>query len=140
MGKALQDILEREEILLKPNDMNTILHNKIEEAAFQESSMYNTIQEKNAAYSTGMKIATFASQNQWISVDEALPDDGENVLLILDDGHIIVAYHSGNYWWRCDGFVCGTKTNGQPMYSSSQRVDDKPTHWMMIPPLEGGGK
>lgn len=113
--------------------MNTILQKRIEEAA-RDYSDHNYIDE-GVEVPAFIEGADFALKNQWIPVSEALPDDDENVLLIFDDGHIIVAYHSGNYWWWCDGFICGTKTNGQPMYSSSQRieVEDKPTHWAEIP-------
>lgn len=125
--------------------MKTILQKRIEEAAKQHAERrFNTRllydMYGRQSKSDFLNGAIFALKNQWISVEEALPDDDENVLLIFDDGHIIVAYHSGNYWWWCDGFVCGTKINGQPMYSSSQKVNNKPTHWMFIPSLEGGEK
>lgn len=116
--------------------MNEILQKRIDGAA-AAIAPFNRMSQKRDYF---IKGATLVLQNQWISVDESLPDDDENVLLTFNDGHIIVAYHSGNYWWWCDGFVCGTKTNGQPMYSSSQRIeiDDKPTHWMPIPTVKGG--
>lgn len=81
--------------------MNEILHKRIEEAAFQESSMYDTIQEKNAAYSTGMKIATFALQNQWISVKDELPKPpkGEDILVIArSDDSIYIASYADDGW------------------------------------------
>lgn len=134
--------------------MNEILKKRIETKAaviginFRDAIVSHG-SERNVAEAVGALtqeaaniMASWLLEYLWISVDEALPDDDENVLLTFDDGHIIVAYHSGNNWWWCDGFVCGTKTNGQPMYSSSQRVevDDKPTHWAPIPELKGGEK
>jgi len=55
--------------------MNKILQKRIKEAACQESSMYDLyeIKESNAAYNAAIKVATFILQNQWISVEEALP-------------------------------------------------------------------
>jgi len=124
--------------------MNEILQKRIEEEArnYADSLALPEWDKRSIHAIDFKKGAIFALQNQWISVDEALPDDDENVLLTFNDGHIIVAYHSGNYWWWCDGFVCGIKTNGQPMYSSSQRieVDDNPTHWIPIPKMKGGEK
>lgn len=128
--------------------MNTILQKRIEQAVkktacpqcvFNDGGTCNN-DDDCKLFDDFVGLMTFALQNQWISVEESLPDDDKNVLLTFNDGHIIVAYHNGNYWWWCDGFVCGTKTNGQPMYSSSQRIDDddKPTHWMPIPEMEGG--
>ena len=112
--------------------MNEILKNRIEEAAFQESSMYDTIQEKNAAYNTGMKIANFALQNQWISVEEALPKDFEKVFFRAVGKNDSICYGTG-YVVKED------------WYTDIQCVEQdyfkfKITHWMPIPSLEGGEK
>lgn len=105
--------------------MNEILHQRIEEAAFQEGSMYDTIQEKNAAYSTGMKIATFALQNQWISVEEALPEEQTPVFVAIFKDKIKL-YSEAVY--RDGSFVV-------------HGVDKiQITHWMMIPELPKGGE
>ena len=109
--------------------MNTILQKRIEEAAFQESSMYDTIQEKNAAYNTGMKIATFSLQNQWISVEEALPEEKFN------DGYefVFVKIHlyDDTFYYDTDYI-----RKGKWELHKHQKI----THWMPIPSLEGGEK
>ena len=114
--------------------MNEILQKRIEEAAFQESSMYDTVQEKNVAYSTGTKIATFALQNQWISVNEALPTERDkedeqystNVFARTKDC-IRYAYYDfyNESWYSVEG---GYRFSGDVI------------HWMCIPSLEGGEK
>lgn len=85
------------------------------------------------------KFADEILSNLWISVDESLPELDTNVWIMFEDGYTFVAYREETGWWRCDGFVCGTKTNGQPMYSSSCLVEENPTHWMPIPKIEKGG-
>ena len=104
--------------------MNTILQNRIEEAAFQESSMYDTIQEKNAAYNTGMKIANFVLQNQWISVEEALPPKEDN------GSSITVLVHCQKGWCGIDYY--------RYKYGEWLNNGNSVTHWMPIPSLKGG--
>lgn len=108
--------------------MNTILQKRIEEAAFQESSMYNTIQEKNAAYSTGMKIATFVLQHQWISVEEALPPIGKVYNDEKWSDWVLIRTHKGGAYLDSYIFHKHTWTNNR----------DDVTHWMPIPELKGG--
>lgn len=109
--------------------MNEIIKQRIEETAYKESSMYDTIQEKNAAYSTGMKIATFALQNQWISVGEALPEEvqegccDDKFVLYCGEYPATASYdHKMKKWYYGDYEILGV------------------THWMPIPSLEGGEK
>ena len=112
--------------------MNTILQKRIEEAAYQESSMYDTIQEKNAAYNTWRKIADFALQNQWISTSESLPPLEEassnvsiGVIAYTSEGVIRYAYyhHYLQQWFSAE---------------TSTRIDNV-TKWMFVPE-EGGEK
>ena len=114
--------------------MNTILQKRIEEAAYRESSIYDitAIKESNAAYYAAIKVATFALQNQWISVEEALPEvDGHGyskpVLVMDDTNELLVSTYSKIYdKWNVVGPV------------SYHRL--VVTHWMSIPSLEGGEK
>jgi hypothetical protein len=81
--------------------------------------------------------ATFALQNQWISVEEALPDYNEAVIGIdympeLDwDDQTIIFVH------RSDNPNVVTDKNKFCVYPPTFR---KVTHWMIIPSLEGGEK
>lgn len=103
--------------------MNNILQKRIEEAAFTESYMYETIQEKNAAYNTAMKVAKFALQNQWISVDERLPKEGELVFMKCKNNDINTF---------CSGVYEGIKDE---WYEDGIGYVDNVTHWMPIPAL-----
>lgn len=127
--------------------MNTILQKRIEEKSKELGQMFfpdnmNVFARPNweAGYiETACKeIAIFALQNQWISVDESLPERNRNVLALKLDGDVIVAFHDGmETWWWCDGFICGEKVNGDKKYSSCCEIASI-SHWMPIPELKGG--
>lgn len=109
--------------------MNTILQKRIKEAACEESSTYDLteIKESNAAYSAAIKVATFILQNQWISVDEALPEEK------FDDGYQFVFVRIHLY---DDTFYYDTDyiRKGKWELHKNQKI----THWMQIPSLKGG--
>lgn len=117
--------------------MNETLQQRIEEAA---KKFATTTDGKimSFAYLAAKQMANFILDNQWISVDEALPEYYRNVLVIFDDLHIINAFFDGECWWWNDGFVIGVNSYGDAIYSSQQSCEDKPTHWMPIPQLKGG--
>lgn len=112
--------------------MNEILQQRIEEAAENHEQFYNVGEEHGYLYTHKGDIkeaviygATFALQNQWISVEEALPNYEEDVLVrnAIDD--YFVTYRSEDSVDRDEyGFV-----NYHPV---------KITHWMPIPSLKGG--
>lgn len=66
--------------------------------------------------------AKWALQNQWISVDKELPKK-KGFYLIKDDDSVFV-----NEW-------DGDEEEPEEMYWVE---DAEPTHWMQIPPTEGG--
>ncbi len=68
------------------------------------------------AYEDG---ATDALASQWVSVEERLPEIGELV---------VAAYI---------GFVTATY-DGEDWYDANDHLI-RPTHWLPIPPLKGGG-
>jgi hypothetical protein len=121
--------------------MNEILQKRIEEKSKELAQKYfpnemNVWARKNleAQYveSACKEIATFALQNQWISVEEALPDvDGHSyskpVLVMSDTNELLVATYSKIY----------DKWNSIGPLSYHRLVV---THWMEIPSLKGGGE
>ncbi len=118
--------------------MNEILQKRIEEAARnfnrKEGIPYALTGHVFNAFIEG---ANFFLQNQWISVEEALPEQNRNVLALKNDGDVVVAFHDGmDTWWWNDGFICGKKSNGDKKYSSCCEIDSI-THWMPIPKLRG---
>lgn len=72
--------------------MDEILRKRIEQAAIDGSKHYNPniskySQGKQVGYMRGFEAgAEFALSHQWISVDEALPDDNEIALFIDQHG------------------------------------------------------
>lgn len=127
--------------------MNTILQKRIEEAAkknacpqcvFNDGGTCNN-DDDCKLLNDFVVLMTFALQNQWISVEEALPECDKCHLAMYEDGGIIVAKYENETWWWQDGFVVGRNTEGDLMYSSSCKVPSGLiTHWMQIPQLKGG--
>ena len=111
--------------------MNEILQKRIEEAANKIcctdcpfGSIRNCkecVEKENA-----IKTATFALRQQWIPVEEALPEDKTKVFVIVKTPVGIVHradYHINDYW-----------------YMSRYSPEEIVTHWMPIPIVEGGEK
>jgi hypothetical protein len=105
--------------------MNTILQKRIEEAAHQYIQSDAVASENmQLAFGDFINGANFALQNQWISVDEALPEDKTKVFVIVKTPVGIIHradYHINDYW-----------------YMSRYSPEEIVTHWMPIPSLEGG--
>ena len=116
--------------------MNTILQKRITEAA-KDYSDHNYIDE-GVEVPAFIEGADFALKNQWISVEEALPECDKCHLAMYEDGGIIVAKYKNETWWWQDGYVVGRNTDGDFMYSSSCKVPSSLiTHWMSIPQIGG---
>lgn len=107
--------------------MNTILQQRIEEAA-HEYIQSDAVAPENMQLAFGDFIngANFALQNQWISVDEALPKESGDYLVIVKQSsdseayfHEISTYNAtDNIWFYVGKLIV--------------------THWAPIPSLEGG--
>lgn len=105
--------------------MNTILQKRIEEAAYQYIQSDAVAPENmQLAFGDFIKGARWALQNQWISVDEALPPKEDN------DSSITVLVHCQKGWCGIDYY--------RYKYGEWLNNGDSVTHWMEIPSLEGG--
>lgn len=113
--------------------MNTILQKRIEEAAHQYIQSDAVAPENmQLAFGDFINGAKMALQNQWISVEEALPEkikDKNYSKYVLarqeyyeHEHHVIARYDYGFNMW--------VSTN----YFKPEFI----THWMCIPGLEGG--
>lgn len=102
--------------------MNEILKKRIDDAA-QAIAPFNRMSQKRDFF---VKGATFALQNQWISVEEALPKERELVFMRCKNNDIITfgvgVYEGTKDEWYEDGI--GYVINV--------------THWTEIPSLKGG--
>lgn len=106
-----------------------------------ENKNNNEINARRLGFQQGYEQAEKEYKNQWISVEEALPECDKCHLAMYEDGGIIVAKYENETWWWQDGFVVGRNTDGDLMYSSSCKVPSGLiTHWAPIPSLEGGGE
>lgn len=122
--------------------MNEILRKRIEQAAVDGSKHYDPnvskySQGKQVGYVRGFNAgAEFALSHQWISIDEALPDDWEYVLVVHNPmsgarNKISIAYlhptvHSKA--WNIEGIEC---------YLNKTNPDDNIVYaWMPIPEVK----
>jgi len=112
--------------------MNEILQKRIEEKSKELAQKYfpnemNVWARKNleAQYveSACKEIATFALQNQWISVEEGLPKEGELVFMKCKNNDINTF---------CSGVYEGIKDEWN---EDGVGYVDNVTHWMPIPEL-----
>ena len=110
--------------------MNEILQKRIEEKSKELAQKYfpnemNVWARKNleAQYveSACKEIATFALQNQWISVEEGLPKEGELVFMKCKNNDINTF---------CSGVYEGIKDEWN---EDGVGYVDNVTHWMPIP-------
>ena len=125
--------------------MNTILQKRIEEAARNIAELcpdcdlhckgQNPCIPK-ILYQKLIEISTFALQNQWISVEEALPEYDEDVFVRFisrfpnNTDEFEVGYCTR---WRTLDKSVKTDSKGFSIIG-----DMKITHWMERPNLEGG--
>ena len=133
--------------------MNPILQKRIEEAAnMTVQNLYDyakqTRNPKVSAYSEGYldaidvqgdflfrEGANYALSNQWISVDEGLPEKRQDVLVAVLDTK------SNTYFFGFDNIDDDNgeflrDKNGFAIENDSHKI----THWMEIPSLKGGEK
>lgn len=79
-----------------------------------------------------VEAAIFALQNQWISVEEALPDKGHEVLVA------ILNTKTNTHFFGFDAIVDDSlflrDKNGFTIDVDYHKI----THWMFIPQLKGG--
>lgn len=114
--------------------MNTTLQKRIEEAAKKicctDCPMEIIRNCKGCvARENAIKTGIFTLQNQWISVDEALPEEDIPNCFVAYRAIDMVLYSTGTYdkdsdEWYVDGFGYNAEV----------------THYMPIPSLEGGEK
>lgn len=106
--------------------MNEILKKRIEQSPYRKIHPYKT--DVNDAYNQGFEDGSeFALKNQWISIDEALPDCKINVIGRCRDGRIYVMR-------RCDYGTFYFWDVPTDIPSNNLNLDAKDvTHWMPIP-------
>lgn len=103
--------------------MNDILKKRIEEVPYKKLHPYNI--EVNYAYNRGFEEgAEYALSHQWISVEEALPEYDEAVIVAFGDDDYALLHRSNNSNVLTD-------KNGFCNYSHKEVIA-----WMPIPKFE----
>ena len=105
--------------------MNEILQNRIEKAKkeYEDSLALPKWDIKEIHGIDFMNGATFALQNQWISVDEALPDEDEQVIVMSEIGTVEQMKYHNKAFYHLKGSII--------------KDGEKITHWIEIPSLKG---
>lgn len=110
--------------------MNEILKKKIEQIPYRKIHPYKT--DVNDAYNQGFEDgAEFALKSQWISIDEALPEDNQYVVAMLHDKTIFVGkciVWKGEARWYFE--------TPYGLYSDIELYSDEVIAWMPIPEME----
>lgn len=114
----------------------------LEEAAMQElNSSYAIIVDGELVYQRKAMLNMFkkgaewqAKQSPWISVEERLPDDNENIIIMCEHGAIFNGAYCNNIWFCMDGYIHDNFRNSS-VYSSMVSIPPlwKPVMWMPIP-------
>lgn len=121
--------------------MNEILQKRIEEVAKDIAELCSDCDLHckgpnpcipKILYQKLIEISTFALQNQWISVEEALPDKKHDVLVA------ILNTKTNTYFFGFDAIVDDSvflrDKNGFPIEKDYHKI----THWMEISQPKGG--
>ena len=118
--------------------MNAILQKRIEEAARYIAELCpdcdlhckgtNPCIPK-ILYQKLIEISIFALQNQWISVEEALPEEDIPKCFVTYKTLDMVFYSTGSY-----------EKDNDEWYVDSVGFNVKVTHWMEVPSLKRGKK
>lgn len=82
--------------------------------------------QKRAAFVSGAAWADKNPKSPWISVEDRLPEEGECVIFMDNNGSLYLGHHFlpgdiGRTWFADGGFAM---------------KDDEVTHWMLIPELK----
>lgn len=117
----------------------------IEEAAKQElMSSYAIVVEGELVYQRQAILNMFkkgadwqSKQSPWISVEEWLPEENENIIIMCEHGAIFNGSYCNGVWFYMDGYIHDTY-KGNPIYSSMSSIPSswKPIAYMPIPSFD----
>lgn len=111
--------------------MNEILKKRIEEASYEDADgLYPRYFAHHAVRMGGFFAgAEYALSHQWISVEEALPDENEEVLCMMKSNHAIVS----GYIYKENGIATVATS---PDFEFEDYGDYEAVAWMPRPELK----
>lgn len=120
--------------------MKKVMKHTVEEAAKKYSNDCRNRQRHCEPYC----IVDFISgaewqskQSPWISVNERLPEENENIIIMCEHGAIFNGTYCNGVWFCMDGYIHDIyKSN--PIYSSMSSIPSlwEPVAWMPIPSFD----
>lgn len=117
----------------------------VEEAAMQElMSSYAIVVEGELAYQRQAMLNMFkkgadwqSKKSPWISVEERLPEENENIIIMCKHGAIFNGTYCNGVWFCMDGYIHDMYKDN-PIYSSMSSIPPlwEPVAWMPIPSFD----
>lgn len=114
-------------------------YNKDAELAYDErDSIAIKALAKSVALRAFKKGADWqAKQSPWISVEEQLPEENENIIIMCKHGAIFNGTYCNGVWFCMDGYINDIYKDS-PIYTSMGSIPPlwEPVAWMPIPSFE----
>lgn len=78
-----------------------------------------------------------AKQSPWVSVEERLPEENENIIIMCKHGAIFNGTYCNGVWFCMDGYINDTYKDS-PIYTSMSSIPPlwEPVAWMPIPSFD----
>lgn len=78
-----------------------------------------------------------AKQSPWISVEEQLPEENENIIIMCKHGAIFNGTYCNGVWFCMDGYINDIYKDS-PIYTSMSSIPPlwEPVAWMPIPSFD----
>lgn len=113
---------------------NADLHVNYEEDNYDAGARDAITQFVSKAFVDGVEWADAHPKNPWISVNERMPEENENMIIMCEHGAIFNGTYSKGTWFCMDGYLHDTY-KGNPIYSSMTGIPPlwEPIAWMPIP-------
>lgn len=72
-------------------------------------------------------------QSPWVNIEERLPEDDENIIIMCEHGAIFNGTYCNGVWFCMDGYINDT-CDDKHVYTSMCSIPPlwEPTHWMPI--------
>lgn len=82
-------------------------------------------------------VEWLSKQSPWINVEERLPEENENIIIMCEHGAIFNGSYCNGVWFCMDGYIYDTYKNS-PIYSSMSSIPTlwKPIAYMPIPSFD----